>query len=239
MDVTSHGGSDTDWMAIAQTSSNAVSGDCARVVARTNGETLFFVGDVAGHDVRAGRLARQVDAFVTRWGPEASPKTLLTRLNAVMVATWPSDLFVSAVCFSIDPANGRAVIAAAGQLPPVIKGVTSSSTVEVHVGLPLGICAGHRYFERALRLAAGDVLVAVTDGVTDPLATGSDLLGLSELSRLVDLAPPEPVRVCASLLRAVRRSGPADDATVVAVAPGQREVAPCISAVRPGARLAA
>jgi hypothetical protein len=88
-------------------------------------------------------------------------------------------------------------------------------------------------------LAAGDVLVAVTDGVTDPLATRSDLLGLSALSRLVDRAPPEPVRVCASLPRAVRRTGPADDATVVAVAPGQRAVAPRVSAVRSGARLAA
>jgi len=75
-----------------------------------------------------------------------------------------------------------------------------------------------RYPERDFTLGGEDVLVAVTDGITDPLATGSDQLGLAALARVLAGAPVGPAGICASLMSATRRFGGGDDATVLAVA---------------------
>jgi len=61
------------WVAIAQASHEVKSGDCARVVSRRDGCTMFFVGDVAGHDARAGRLAADLDAHVSELAELSSP----------------------------------------------------------------------------------------------------------------------------------------------------------------------
>src|SRR5690348_5241793 len=109
------------WAAVAQTSAGATSGDCARMVSRRDGQALFFIGDVAGHDSRAARLATDLDARVSCLAKWASPGALLGELNVAVETSWPSDVFVSAVCFLLDPATGRGTIAAAGQVPPIIR----------------------------------------------------------------------------------------------------------------------
>jgi serine phosphatase RsbU (regulator of sigma subunit) len=207
------------WMAIAQVGVTTGSGDCIHVVAQADRKALFFLADVAGHDARAARFARDLDVMVSRVAGSMDPGALLTTLNAAIEPNWPPDLFVSAVCFSLDQRTGRGSIAVAGQLPPIVKGPSSTSIVAVQSGPPLGVVAGQTYEERPLELAAGEVLVATTDGVTDRLAAEDDLLGLSRLSRIVDDGPAAPRETCAALLQAARRVGLMDDATILAVAP--------------------
>jgi serine phosphatase RsbU (regulator of sigma subunit) len=210
------------WAAVVQTSPGGTTGDCARIVPRGDGRALFFVGDVAGHDQRAAAFAAELDSHVSHLARWAEPGELLQELNVAVEASWPCDVFVSALCFVLDPASGQGTIAAAGQVPPVIRGASSFRTVDVHAGPALGRLADQQYPERALLLEAGDVLVAVTDGITDPFATRSDVLGLGALARILDAGPVGPAAVCATVLSATRRIGLRDDATVLAIAPALR-----------------
>ena len=162
-----------------------------------------------------------------------TPGALLSQLNSELEAVWPSDLFVSAVCLSFDSRTGRGTIALAGQLPPVVKSRWTTSALDVTAGPPLGVLAGERYPEGEFGLGFGELLVAVTDGITDPLANDVDLLGMTALARLVERAPADPDDVCASLLQAAGRSGMRDDATVLAIAPARHQVA-ASRLVRPG-----
>jgi serine phosphatase RsbU (regulator of sigma subunit) len=146
------------------------------------------------------------------------PGALLSQLNAELEAAWPSDVFVSAVCFSFDSCTGRGTVALAGQLPPVVKSRWTASALDVTPGPPLGLVADERYPERKFGLDVGELLVTATDGITDSLASDVDLLGMTALARLVERAPADPHEVCASLLQAVGRSGLRDDATVLAIA---------------------
>ena len=213
------------WAAFIQSSHCAASGDCVRIVSLRDGRALFFVGDVAGHDARAAGLALELDGLVSHLAPWASPGALLGELNAVVEASWPSDVFVSAICFLLDPATGRGTIAAAGQVPPVVRRASGCREVEMRTGPALGLVGDQRYLESAFILEAGDVLVAVTDGITDPFATCSDLLGLDALARLLDASPATPTAVCASVLSNSRSIGLEDDATVLVVAPQPSGVA--------------
>jgi hypothetical protein len=217
MDMRQHGLGRERWITIGQVADSAGRGDCARMVWRDDGRALFFIGDVAGHDGRAAELAAQLDDLVAELAAVVAPAELLTRLNAAIEACWPADVFVCATCFVLDPKTGRGTVAAAGQLPPVIRGASSCRALDVDAGPALGLIAKPRYAERDFTLGAGEILVAVTDGVTDPLATRSDPLGLGALARLVDGAPLAPSDLCSFLINITRRRGGDDDATVVTV----------------------
>jgi serine phosphatase RsbU (regulator of sigma subunit) len=211
--------------AIGRANGDLPSGDCARVFLRREGGALCFLGDVSGHDASAARLARELEARVSAIADWMAPGALLSRVNAELEAVWPPDLFVSAVCFSFHSRTGRGTIALAGQLPPVVKSRWSASVLDVTAGPPLGVLAGERYPENEFGLGLGELLVAVTDGIADPLASDVDLLGMMALARLIERTPADPDEVCASLLRAAGRSGLRDDATVLAIAPVQRQIA--------------
>lgn len=212
------------WIAIRQRSFGGDGGDCVRVVSQRGALLLFFVGDVAGHDARAAQLAHDLDTLVLRLAPASRPGLLLSTLNAIVEAEWPPDAFVCAVCFALDPLTGEAWIATAGQLPPIVKSSSSALRVEVHGGPPLGMVAAHRYAENAFKLARDEILVAVTDGITDLLAEGSDPLGIAALGDLVVRTSPDPTDVCTALMDAARDIGLRDDATVLAIAPALRDL---------------
>ncbi len=211
---------------IVQSGWMAGGGDCARMVPRSDGRALFFLGDVAGHDRRAAALAAQASAIVSELGILASPGRLLTLLNATVEASWPSDVFICAVCFVLDPRTGRGTISAAGHFPPVVRGASSCRALDLDAGPALGLFAEQRYSECEFTLGAVDVLIAVTDGVTDPMATRSDPLGLAALAGLIGRVPGGPDDLCSSLMNASLPSRHPDDATVLAVAPVHHHFVP-------------
>ena len=200
---------------------------------------MCFLGDVAGHDERAASLAQELETLVSSRADWMTPGFLLSRLNSDLEAVWPSDVFVSAVCFSFDSRTGRGSIALAGQLPPLVRTARTTCAIDVVAGAPLGVLADERYHEREFGLRGGDLLVAVTDGITDPLASRMDHLGMAALAQLVERTPPEPEEICASLLEEAGRSGLHDDATVLAFAPALHGVAASSFVAAPRERLAA
>lgn len=203
-------------VAIAHASTPESSGDLARVTIGRGGETVCFLGDVAGHGPLAAALARDLERQVAQsTAGTTSPGALLRRLNAQIEATWPTDRFVSAVCFSFDGWTGRGRIAVAGQLPPIVSRPQGARPLDVSPGPGLGIVPDAAYPEVDFFLAPGDVVVATTDGITDALASPSDLLGLGTLSQLVDCLSTVPNQICAALLDRAGRGGFRDDATVL------------------------
>jgi serine phosphatase RsbU (regulator of sigma subunit) len=202
---------------IARQSVGARSGDLARAFPHRDGRALLFIGDVSGHDDRAANLAGELEARVTGMARWMSPGSLLSELNSFLEATSDSDVFVTAICLSLDARSGVGTIAVAGHLPPIIKGMRSTRVLDADGGPPLGVLAGKRYRERDFALGHDEMLVAVTDGVTDPLATKVDLLGLAALVEIVARAPLSPERACLSLLQTAKGFGWPDDATVLAV----------------------
>ena len=196
------------------------------VVTRADGGALCFLGDVSGHDSRAAARAEELQARVRDLAAWMSPGALLSSLNTTLAATWPPDMFVSAVCLTLDAQRPRTTIAIAGQLPPIVRTPSSVRWIRMKAGPALGLQAEQRYAESTFVLGADDVLVAVTDGVTDPLATRRDFLGLAAMARIVHHSWPDSETLCTSLLVAAKRARAADDATILTVrGPGSGLVA--------------
>lgn len=192
-------------------------GDCVCIINGEGGRLILFVADVAGHDAAAASFAADLRGRVAALGRHLSPGPLLTALNVALEASWPPEMFACAVCLSFSPRTGEAVLAVAGQLPPLMKRRTSCAFVHLRSGPALGLFADHRYVEKRVTMAPGEILVAVTDGVTDPLATLEDPLGADRLAALIGALPAETGDLPDRLLLRIHRGAQHDDASVLTV----------------------
>lgn len=218
------GFAETPRVAVAHARPPSSSGDCARVSAGRDGELVCFLADVSGHGPDAAALARDLEARFSAL-PWRSSGVSLTALNQIVNATWQPDRFASAICFAFDTWTGRGTVAVAGQLPPIVKRGTEARPLQTVPGPALGLVPDHQYTETEFFLAPEDALVAVTDGITDPLATTSDLLGMRKAIHLLGLVPLEPHQICACLLTAAAQQGFPDDATILVAVHRPHEIA--------------
>jgi len=193
-------------------------GDCVCVLDGHGGRLLVFVADVAGHDAGARSFAADLRRRVLDRGRHLLPGCLLASLNADLEASWPPEMFACAVCLSFTPLTGEVIVSVAGQLPPLLKRRSSCSFVRLPAGPALGVFAEHQYVERRMVLAPGEMLVAVTDGVTDPLATADDPLGMNRLAAIIASLPDEPTAIPDRLLLRIHRCAQFDDASVLTLA---------------------
>lgn len=127
---------------IARREGRARSGDLARAFPHRDGCVLLFIGDVTGHDDRAADLAGDLETLVCQMAAWMSPGTLLSTLSCALEAAWPSDMFATAVCLSLDQRTGAGTIAVAGQLPPIIRSTSLTSVIDTDGGPPLAIFPG-------------------------------------------------------------------------------------------------
>ncbi len=185
-----------------------VGGDFYQVMKQGDGSTLVVVGDVSGKGLKAamtGTLA--IGALRTLAGEGLRPAALLERLNEEIVRAEDGG-FITCVCARMSR-DGGVVLANAGHLAPYLSG----AEVECDFGFPLGIAAGAEYGETGLRLAAGEMLTFMSDGVVEARTGTGELFGF-ERTRAISGG------TAAEIAEAARAFGQEDDITVLTVAMG-------------------
>jgi serine phosphatase RsbU (regulator of sigma subunit) len=207
-------------------------GDFAIVAPGGDGHVFCCLGDVAGHGARTSRYAHELEELVRGLAGWLPPGALLAEANARVEAGWPPNVFASAVCLSLDAGRGWGSVAVAGVLPPLVRRTTTRA-LSTSSGSPLGIFSHQVYAETPFELGDGDAMVLVTDGITDPLATHLDALGLDALIGLVDLAPRDLMGLCAGIQRVADARGSLDDATVIAIGRSSWEVGHPLCSIAP------
>jgi sigma-B regulation protein RsbU (phosphoserine phosphatase) len=81
----------------------------------------------------------------------------------------------------IDPSTGLTNVAAAGAEPPMVARTNGAVEVPVAHGVLLGAAQEMEYEAVTLQLNPGDLLLMVTDGITEAHLPGSDLFGQERL----------------------------------------------------------
>lgn len=144
-----------------------VSGDlCDVVPLGDGGELLLVLGDVTGKGVAAGLLSAHIHAiFRSLADPHEPVAELVTRANRVFRHTSPTPHFATLVVARAS-AGGSLEVCNAGHWPPLVVRPSGVTTLEP-TGLPLGTFLSSRYTAHTLRLAADDLLLVYTDGLTE------------------------------------------------------------------------
>lgn len=189
---------------------------------RVDGELLTVaVGDATGHGLRAGTMVTVLKSlFTDRGGPEPL-ETFLGRANRTI-----KRMELGRVTMAMGLARfagDRLEVALAGMPPVLVHRAATGRVEELMVeALPLGGLAEGEYRRLETRLASGDTVLVLSDGLPELPSPDGDPYGYRRCrDAFAEAAAGTPDEVVARLLAAAESwagtATPADDMTFVVV----------------------
>jgi GAF domain-containing protein len=136
-----------------------------------SGAVALLVGDVSGKGIEVAAISSMVRFFVeARTYDAADPAEVMSQTNALLRGRLPGITFVPAVLMVIDEQRIR--WCNAGHTPPRLIAAAGGELELRGTGLPLGLEEGQGYRAEEAPLAAGDLVLACTDGLTEARRDG-------------------------------------------------------------------
>ena len=173
-----------------------VSGDYYDFLALNSDKLMLAVGDISGKGISAALLMATIHSAVRAYSIEdvpvlreeiavaaggaglmltsesreadASPANLLTLLNHQLYESTPAAKYATLFLGIYDGATRRFTYANGGHLPPILISDDGSAQLLSCGGTVVGLFDNLSFPEATIQLRPGDVLVAYSDGVTEP-----------------------------------------------------------------------
>ena len=191
---------------------------------------FFLIGDVSGKGIPASlfmALSKTLTKSVALRGNTPLDELILSANDEISREN-PADLFVTAVACILDSHTGDLDFCIAGHDSPVLLRQGEPPTLlESDGGPPLCILDDFPYPVSSVRLQAGDMIVLITDGVTEAHNPDSELYGkgraMAYLAELHDGGKENlsPEQLCLGLYENVKKFAKGadafDDITIMAV----------------------
>jgi PAS domain S-box-containing protein len=202
----------------------AASGDYFDYLPMLNDCWALVVGDVTGHGVGPAMLMAETRAYLRLLASRRDDVgDILTLANGVLAHDMGDDRFVTLFLARLDPRARSLVYASAGHP----SGFVLDSRGEVKVvlprtGVPLGVLSETAYSaSHSIPLAAGDLLLMLTDGVLEAATPDHRLFGgervLEVAARHRTQSAQEIVQHLYAAARQFAQGGPQDDDITVIV----------------------
>lgn len=182
---------------------------------------LIYVADVSDKGMPAALL---MTALWSRIRSEAMRhhqiSQLLKAVNESMFELFADEgHFATIIMVKYDPVSAIMTIATAGHLSPLWISDGQLKTVPLTKGISLGVISEARYKETSLKLAAGEALVLITDGITESLDQQQQFFGQEGIDRFVSQhkGPPWGKGLIKAVGEHARGLEAFDDITVVEI----------------------
>jgi serine phosphatase RsbU (regulator of sigma subunit) len=168
-----------------------VSGDFYDFFSFADGRLGIFTGDVTDKGVPAALVMATTRAVLRTVAEQCiEPGAVLSRVNDILLADMPKNMFVTCLYAILDPGSGIFRVANAGHNVPYQ--CTSRGILDVRAtGMPLGLMPGMSYLEVETCLASGDSLLLFSDGLVEAHNPGGELFGFPRLKQLYAARPRE------------------------------------------------
>jgi sigma-B regulation protein RsbU (phosphoserine phosphatase) len=165
--------------------SRYVGGDFYDFISLRDNRSAFALGDVSGKGVAAALLAAMAQgALQAQFTSNMPLAEVVSSLNKVLVQRSDSNRFITLFCATLDP-DGHFTYINAGHNLPVLARANGGAETLTTKSVLLGAFDFVEYKPRQTRLAAGDVVVMYTDGVTEAVDADSQMFGDDRLENLV------------------------------------------------------
>jgi serine phosphatase RsbU (regulator of sigma subunit) len=210
------------WYAVVEPAGK-VGGDYYDFLELPDGRMCVVLGDVSGKGVGAAVFLANVRATLRAIARDApDPRTLLADLSSALLADSTSGLYVTCIVAIVDPRERSMVYVNGGHPAGVLWNREGARGLRVG-GPPAGLLRDARFEEEQLTFGDGDLVVFVSDGITEALDASGDGVVEAIAAQVAQAEWPTPEAVCRRLLYAARRgTGPSgvdgwtDDRTAVA-----------------------
>ncbi|HVN83035.1 MAG TPA: SpoIIE family protein phosphatase, partial [Terriglobia bacterium] len=209
-----------------------VSGDYYDCVRIDSLHTAISVGDISGKGISAALLMASIQsslraqlALVQGKKPGSTARGgqstagLVSMLNRQLYESTTPEKFASFYCGVYDDVDGGLHYTNAGHLPPILIRDGQASRLSVS-GMVIGAFPDVPYEEDFVQLFPGDLLVAFTDGVTEPENEYGEEFGETRLTELLLSNVNKPLdELIHAVITAVNEwqssAEPADDMTLL------------------------
>ncbi len=170
-----------------------VSGDFFNIVRVSETSVGVFICDVMGHGVRAALVTAMMRALEEQLADAAGdPGVLLTEMNRALrgiLRQLDTTLFTTACYVIVDVARERLMFANAGHPSPLlVRGATGEIEVVSAprtAGPALGLFEDVHYLTREYPVAAGDLVLAFTDGLFEVENARTEVFTLDRLREAI------------------------------------------------------
>jgi phosphoserine phosphatase RsbU/P len=174
-----------------------VSGDYYDFVTINADKMIFAAGDVSGKGISAALLMATIHSAVRAYsiegipilresvavgmaagaettlasgfdGPEVSPALLLSLLNHQLYESTPQEKYATLFLAIYDGRSRKLTYSNGGHLPPIVISEDGSLRRLEQGGTVVGLFDNLTFDEASVHLKAGDIIMAYSDGVTEP-----------------------------------------------------------------------
>ncbi len=199
-----------------------VSGDYYDFLLMGRSELCLALGDISGKGISAALLMASLHSAVRayRFAGEdceenansgftgiatfSSPGKVLSLLNRHLYRSTAPEKYATLFLAHYDADTRKLTYSNGGQLPPLVLCANGQTKRLDYGGTVVGLLAGMRYEEATISLDRGDLLVAYSDGVTEPENDFGEF-GEDRLMEIVKRHRHQPLAVISShTLQAVR-----------------------------------
>lgn len=192
---------------------------------------FFIVGDVAGKGVAASLFMALSKTLCksTALRKGLALDDLISTANVEISRDNPGMLFVTAIAGIIDTATGKTQLCRAGHDAPVlVRPGAPLHSVDIEAGPPLCVLEDYPYPAAWITLHPGDLLVLISDGVTEAQDKAKNLYSRERILTHLNTLDPDrssAESLCRSLYEDVKRFSAgtvqSDDITIMAVSFGE------------------
>jgi sigma-B regulation protein RsbU (phosphoserine phosphatase) len=198
----------------------ALGGDCFDVLPLPARRVALAIADASGKGLAAALMIANVQSSMRTAAAFAPNKAgaVVNAVNRQVHASSPADRYAT-LFYSVFEEDTRTLrYVNAGHNPPFVIGGDSITWLE-DGGPPVGVFADSPYREGMVRLNAGDVIVAYTDGVVEAVNTAGEEWGVDGLIEAVTgvhtRQPDRIVEATFAALNEFSRGHQTDDATIL------------------------
>jgi sigma-B regulation protein RsbU (phosphoserine phosphatase) len=198
-----------------------VSGDFFIAQALTDERVALALGDVAGKGLPAGLVASSLQArieAVARYGA-GSATDLVTAVNRTLCVTSDGARFATLTYLEVNAPTGDVTLINAGHLPALLVSRDAATRSFTSTGPALGLLPDATFPAHHVTMQDGDMLVLMSDGVTEAFSAEGEEYGDARLLAVVMAQGASSAAVvCQAIVDDVRRHAPGvpgDDLTVL------------------------
>jgi PAS domain S-box-containing protein len=204
-------------------SATLTGGDYFDFIMQPDGCLCIAIGDVSGHGFGAALVMAETRAYVRSFAMlESDMGAILSRVNNALVRDLDGGQFVTLLLTRLDPRNRSIQYAGAGHIPCyLLRHSGEIGHVLESTGPPLGLFAGSQVCcSPAIPLDYGDILVLLTDGVTEAADNNEVQFGAGKALEFIKCHPQNSAAELVRGIHVVVRdfiggAPPSDDITSV------------------------
>jgi phosphoserine phosphatase RsbU/P len=202
----------------------AVGGDWYDFIPFPDGRWGLVLADVSGKGTAAALLMSATRGMLRSLAEACrTPGEVLTKLNHLMADDFPAGKFVTMVYAVLDPAARTVTFANAGHLRPLLMDDKGARFLDTERGMPLGL--GGDYSECEIVLTDGSRLVFYSDGITEAVDANEEEYGPERLAAHAAMPEASAISIVEDVRAFANGAGVRDDASVVFVGVGAKNLA--------------